>query len=144
MGNSLYSVTYGSRKIDAFGIQSGFLGQFRHIGDRLSGVFGGRICLTPLGGRYYIENIVLTTTTMASFEHCVKVSLTKLKANIELKQQQLDVLQAVFDGKDTIAVLPTGFGKSLLFQMLPYLMAVRLQKFHFAITIDFINPFIPS
>ena len=48
---------------------------------------------------------------MASFEQCVKVSLTKLKAKIELKQQQLDVLRAVFDGKDTIAVLLTGFGK---------------------------------
>ena len=49
---------------------------------------------------------------MASFEQCVKVLLTKLKAKIELKQQQLDVLRAVFDGKDTIAVLLTGFGKS--------------------------------
>ncbi|KAH3875028.1 hypothetical protein DPMN_038287 [Dreissena polymorpha] len=65
---------------------------------------------------------------MASFEHCVKVSLTKLKANIELEQQQLDVLRAVFDGKDTIAVLPTDFGKSLLFQMLPYLMAEKFGK----------------
>ena len=76
---------------------------------------------------------------MASFEHCVKVLLTKFKAKIELKQQQLDVLRAVFDGKDTIAVLPTGFGKSLRFQMLPFLMTVRVQKFPFAITINFIN-----
>ncbi|KAH3830541.1 hypothetical protein DPMN_103785 [Dreissena polymorpha] len=41
--------------------QSGLLGQFRHNGDRLSDVFGGRICLTPLGGRYYTENIVRVT-----------------------------------------------------------------------------------
>ena len=61
---------------------------------------------------------------MAPFEQCVQVSLQRLKAQVTLKQQQLDVLRAVYDGKDTIAVLPTGFGKSLLFQMLPFLIAV--------------------
>ena len=67
-----------------------------------------------------------------------------MKAKIEFKQQQLDVLRAVFDGKDTIAVMPTCFGKSLLFQMLPFLMAVPVQKFPFAITIDFINLMVKS
>ncbi|XP_061184914.1 ATP-dependent DNA helicase RecQ-like [Saccostrea echinata] len=39
--------------------------------------------------------------------------------NIQLKPQQLDILQCLLDRKDCMAVLPTGFGKSLPYQLLP-------------------------
>lgn len=36
-----------------------------------------------------------------------------------LKPKQVQCFEAMLDGKDVIAVLPTGFGKSFLFQVLP-------------------------
>jgi len=35
----------------------------------------------------------------------------------ELKQEQQSAIQAVLDGKDTLAVMPTGYGKSLIAQL---------------------------
>ena len=37
----------------------------------------------------------------------------------ELKPEQILVIQNIFRGKDVFAALPTGFGKSLTFQILP-------------------------
>lgn len=42
----------------------------------------------------------------------------------ELHPKQLDVMRAIAEGRDVMAVLPTGFGKSLCFQ-LPALLAPR-------------------
>ena len=44
----------------------------------------------------------------------------------KLKEKQLETLHSLYEGKDTIAVLPTGFGKSVIFQLLPFF----LQKVH--------------
>ena len=42
--------------------------------------------------------------------------------DIKLKKEQLEVLKAVYDqGRDCVAVLPTGFGKSGIFHLIPYL-----------------------
>ncbi|MBB3747681.1 ATP-dependent DNA helicase RecQ [Mycolicibacterium sp. BK634] len=46
----------------------------------------------------------------------------KLFGITNLHEKQLDVMRAIVDGKDVMAVLPTGFGKSLCFQ-LPALLA---------------------
>ena len=48
-----------------------------------------------------------------------------LPANFVWKQQQLECLRAVFQGKDIMAVLPTGFGKSIIFQSTPFLLSAR-------------------
>ena len=52
-----------------------------------------------------------------------------LPIDFKLIPQQLEVLSAAFDGKDTIAVLPTGFGKSLIFQMLPFSFMMAVSGF---------------
>jgi len=44
----------------------------------------------------------------------------------KLKEKQLETLHSLYEGKDTIAVLPTGYGKSVIFQLLPHF----LQKVH--------------
>ncbi len=41
--------------------------------------------------------------------------------NINLKPKQVKCLEAVYSSKDVIAVLPTGYGKSLIFHILPSL-----------------------
>ena len=36
-----------------------------------------------------------------------------------LKKQQEDAINAILEGKDVLVALPTGYGKSLIFTMLP-------------------------
>ena len=40
----------------------------------------------------------------------------------DFKEAQLLCLQTILQNKDLIAILPTGYGKSILFQMAPYLI----------------------
>ncbi|KAH3823326.1 hypothetical protein DPMN_125124 [Dreissena polymorpha] len=39
-----------------------------------------------------------------------------------LKPEQVQTLQDLWNGIDTVAILPTGFGKSIIYQLLPYLI----------------------
>ena len=43
---------------------------------------------------------------------------TKLRFSLELKVEQRETLNSLLDGSDVLAVLPTGYGKSLIFQLL--------------------------
>ena len=38
--------------------------------------------------------------------------------NINLKPKQVQCLEAIYFGRDTIGVLPTGYGKSIIFHLL--------------------------
>ena len=38
-----------------------------------------------------------------------------------LKEKQLDILTAIQQGQDLFVALPTGFGKSLIYQAAPFL-----------------------
>ena len=54
--------------------------------------------------------------------HCsLECALEKLgKAELSLKEAQYEALKnVVFDRRDTMCVLPTGYGKSLIYQLLP-------------------------
>ena len=43
---------------------------------------------------------------------------TKPRFSLELKVEQREALNSWLDGSDVLAVLPTGYGKSLIFQLL--------------------------
>ena len=45
-----------------------------------------------------------------------------------LKPLQVKCFEHLLNGNDVIAVLPTGFGKSLLFQLLPHFLPVKADK----------------
>ena len=53
---------------------------------------------------------------------CVEFALRRcgLRHSLTLKPEQLKSLEVVLAGSHVIAVLPTGFGKSLIYQFLPF------------------------
>lgn len=46
-------------------------------------------------------------------------------SNINLKPKQVKCLEAIYSERDLVAVLPTGYGKSLIFHLLPSLLSER-------------------
>ena len=50
-------------------------------------------------------------------------------SNIFLKVKQIHILEALYREKDVVAVLPTGYGKSIIFHILPFLFEYRERNF---------------
>ena len=48
--------------------------------------------------------------------------------NINLKPKQVKCLEAIYSGRDTIGVLPTGYGKSIIFHLLPGLFFDKINS----------------
>ena len=44
--------------------------------------------------------------------------------NFDLKEEQLQCLQALVEWSDVLGILPTGYGKSLIFQMAPFIISL--------------------
>ena len=51
--------------------------------------------------------------------HAVEVSLFKIDSNYEIRPKQLEAIVSVIGRQDTLAILPTSYGKSLIFRLLP-------------------------
>ena len=65
--------------------------------------------------------------TSQNFLDGVNYSLSKLgMSHIKLKDQQKQAILVAYDGKDVFVILPTGFGKSVCFQVLPFLFDHKL------------------
>ena len=48
--------------------------------------------------------------------------------NINIKPKQVKYLEAVYRGKDTVGVLPTGYGKSIILHLLPGLFLAKVSS----------------
>ena len=48
--------------------------------------------------------------------------------NVNLKPKQVKCLEAVYSGRDVVAVLPTGYGKSIIFHLLPALLFEKVNS----------------
>jgi superfamily II DNA helicase RecQ len=60
--------------------------------------------------------------SLNSFFHGIGFALQKCKFDdVFLKVKQYKILDALISGRDVIGVLPTGYGKSIIFQLLPFL-----------------------
>jgi len=46
------------------------------------------------------------------------------ETNITLKPKQVEAIKNIFIGKDTLCILPTAFGKSMIYQCLPKLFSL--------------------
>ena len=57
------------------------------------------------------------------FSDAVSYGLSHVgKPEITLKPQQVEAVRHVYEGKDVFLWLPTGFGKSVCFEVLPFVM----------------------
>ncbi|XP_069122341.1 probable ATP-dependent DNA helicase RecS [Argopecten irradians] len=63
-----------------------------------------------------------------TFDMCCQLALNQYGVSFDLKAEQKCVLEHIFSGQDTLAILPTGYGKSLIFQLIPYMMSFKLQS----------------
>ena len=45
--------------------------------------------------------------------------------HLKLKEEQEKVVRAIFEGKDVFVLFPTGFGKSVCFQVLPFVFDIQ-------------------
>ena len=64
-----------------------------------------------------------------SFDEAVVYSLGCIgKADLILKEEQKKVVRHIFDGDDTFVWLPTGFGKSICYECLPFLFDFTLGR----------------
>ena len=80
-------------------------------------------------------NLEIKKTKMAEcvedFESCLSEVLLKLNETgmaFSLKKEQESAMRHLFNGKDVMAVLPTGFGKSLIFQLFVMMCGVRSKR----------------
>ena len=63
------------------------------------------------------------------FNSGVAYALSCLKqGNLVLKAKQLDAIKAIYEGRDVFLWLPTGYGKSVCYQALPFLFDFKLDK----------------
>ena len=60
---------------------------------------------------------------------------------LNLKPLQTKCLEYILKGKDVIGVLPTGFGKSLIFHLLPYVLPTKGAK-NIVLVVYPLNPII--
>lgn len=69
----------------------------------------------------------MATGSSSSFEEAIRHALCKLKLeHLSPKQPQIQAIRAVYDSRNVFVWLPTGFGKSLCYQALPFVMDFKL------------------
>ena len=72
-----------------------------------------------------------TTTDEVDFEEALSFALCLLEnKDFTLKAQQREAVKHVWDGKDVFVLLPTGFGKSIIYEVLPFLFDFKLERVH--------------
>ncbi len=62
---------------------------------------------------------------MTAFDICLETVCNRLNIQFALKEQQIECLKTITDRssrKDVIAILPTGYGKTMIYALLPPLL----------------------
>ena len=68
-----------------------------------------------------------STCPYQNFIESVQYALSQLNmSHLKLKEEQEKVVRAIFEGKDVFVLLPTSFGKSVCFQVLPFVFDYKL------------------
>ena len=61
-----------------------------------------------------------------AFLRSLSFAVDKCDISVVFKVAQVRALEAVYLGRDVVAVLPTGYGKSLIFQLIPDLVSFKM------------------
>ena len=73
-----------------------------------------------------------SSSTSDLFAKSVSYAVSKVgkvgKAGIVLKPEQLQAVRHMYEGRDVFLWLPTGFGKSICYEVLPFLFDCKLEK----------------
>lgn len=64
----------------------------------------------------------------STFQSALEYAKSCLNIKFDLSANQISALESLFKIQDTVVVMPTGSGKSLIFQLLPWLMQKKLQS----------------
>ena len=67
-------------------------------------------------------------TTSTNFKLHLETVTKNFFEGVELKEEQVNGLKAFYEENDLIALLPTGYGKSLIFQISPFLNNIKNNK----------------
>ena len=65
---------------------------------------------------------MLQALAVENVDTVIAFSLEQTRCQLRLKMEQRKSLSAVLSGKDVIVVLPTGYGKFLVYLLLPFAM----------------------
>ena len=64
-----------------------------------------------------------------SFALAMSHALSRLKKDsLKLKPKQIEAIRMVYENKDVFVWLPTGYGKSICFHVLPYVFDFKLGR----------------
>jgi len=64
-----------------------------------------------------------------NFDRALAYALSYVKQEgISLKDQQVEAVKLLSEGKDAFAWFPTGYGKSICYQLLPFVFGVKLGR----------------
>lgn len=69
------------------------------------------------------------------FETDLKYAKSCLNIKFDLSSNQTSALESLFKLQDTVVVMPTGSGKSIIFQLLPWLLQKKMKSAKPMITI---------
>ena len=72
---------------------------------------------------------------MSQITAAVNESITKVNSSFKIKPKQLEAIKNILNGSDTLAILPTSYGKSLIYQLLPTVCKLLPGKPNHAIVI---------
>jgi superfamily II DNA helicase RecQ len=64
----------------------------------------------------------MTASTCVDFNSCLSYALSQFPVQYTLKDKQLEALHNIYNGRDLVCLLPTGYGKSLIYQLSPFLL----------------------
>ena len=68
----------------------------------------------------------MAASSVSSFDACLAFALERIgKQQLKLKREQVASIRHVYDGKDVFVCLPTGFGKLICFECLPFVFDFR-------------------
>ena len=68
-----------------------------------------------------------TTSCSKSFVSAVSYSLARLgNSHLHFKDGRKQPIHAIYSGKDAFLILPTGFGKTFCFEVLPFILDYKL------------------